>query len=763
MLALKNKLSFTNMRILFIIVSSFFVMYIYNIAMDTLIICMLFISSYCIGSYFKLNIYKVKVQVMIQTAIGLGIIGVVIYYILLFGFGNKSIYICLLILPIILRYRNICELYFNNKDKMLITLKYYRRYIYLILSLFTFYILYGSAPMDKYDTLTKHLPITVYAAQLGEWYTNVIESLVYGESMLMQYTYSTLFYTLGAYKALVLFNVVLFFIVFFTLLEISKNIYNKTNCILLTCVYFTTPMFFEFSTVFYLEILPLYFFFTAVLIVINLNKDTVWRNVIHMAFLVGCSIFTKLTISYSALIIGLIAIFLCVKYAIVNTLPIIAIIKRFIFCSLLLCTPFITSILIMWYKTGNPLLPVYNKIFKSPYFTIDNFVDPFNSNPLNLSIKSLLDIVFHTSKNIEMNDGGIGVFLLLIIIIPFAILILKDKKFIVWSIVPFVTFAISCIFTYNLRYSISIFMLLLCIIIISVSILVNKLKAKQRKVVYLLLGFILVAPNIIYIYKGYSIEAKILPNDNITQTDNTSVLDEVPSNKKVFSLNDPFKGDFDGFFNSYMWHNTYTLAKLESGELDWKNYIKSFDYILYQKDTPLIDENSYLTELIKNSDEESSLIEKYSESNTHILYKVKKETQTLEIITEENFSYPKISQTSIPITTTINNEWEYYIITQEIENKNRTPITMRFQINWYDKDGKFLDTNINTFIVNNEKGVFISEPINKNEKAKYGVVYFTTHNDEEVLLYGYKVEGYKKQDNYIENESKKYYFRELLN
>jgi hypothetical protein len=56
--------------------------------------------------------------------------------------------------------------------------------------------------------------------------------------------------------------------------------------------------------------------------------------------------------------------------------------------------------------TGNPLLPLYNGIFKSPFTTPDNFVDP--SYRLGLTWKVLWDLSFHTDGYLAALPGGIG-------------------------------------------------------------------------------------------------------------------------------------------------------------------------------------------------------------------------------------------------------------------------------------------------------------------------------------------------------------------
>ena len=207
----------------------------YNIIPDIFLIVLLLLDSYLIGRKINMN-NELAINVIMQTAIGLGIIGVLIYFILFFGHGSKSVYIVVLILPFLFSYFDFRR---TKKDILIVAnaiKEFYRNNTLICIVCFTAFILYvayGSAPMSRYDTLTKHLPITVYAATTGQWYNDVTESLVYGEPMVLQYTYSTLFYSLGCYKAITLFNVILFFQLCFILFLFVKKIYSESSGIVL--------------------------------------------------------------------------------------------------------------------------------------------------------------------------------------------------------------------------------------------------------------------------------------------------------------------------------------------------------------------------------------------------------------------------------------------------------------------------------------------------------------------------------------------------
>lgn len=729
----------------------------YNITVDIILILILFLSSYILGN-IVLKKKDIQNKKIIATAVGLGLIGVIFYFMLLLQIGRKSIFAIVLAIPIICGKIYIKNLFEEIRKDILKSREEYILFI-IIGVFFMFYIAYGSAPISKYDSLTKHLPITMFGAEYGRFNYNVIESMVYGESMVLYYAYSIMFASFNSFKAITLFNVFISFFTFGMLAKFSKSLYKNTNIIILALLYFTTPMFFELSTIFYLDMLPVYFLLAAILCFCNLRKKETWIMLPIISFLFGMSLFGKLTTSYSILVIGIIVLILCISYGNKNK-SLSKVLKHLLISFILFIAPIAVSLTNIYYRTGNPLFPFYNNLFKSPYFPEYTLGNPFGSSPLGLTLNSLYTIVFQTSKNIEMQNGGLGLYLLLIFIIPIALILIKDKRNIIWSLVPFVIFGISSIATDNLRYNLCTFILILAIIVISISIIYDSLleNSKFKLVIQFLIIFILVFYNMNYIVKNYNIKSKLKFNPEISTYSNKEIMNEVPENKKVLSLNDPFKGEYKGFFNAYMWHNFYNVKKIEDRILNMNDYISCFDYVIYEKD--LKTQSILVDELINSVGSERSLLITYKENETHILYKVRESEP--EIIQDEKFEEPQVSQTSHPLTYKMERTYDKYRITQKVKNLSDKDIEMRFQINWHDQNDEFIGTSISTYTVKVGEVINKSKIINNCKDAEYGIVYITTNNDEKVLVDRYTIEGYEPKGNYIDDEINMYNKREVL-
>lgn len=79
-----------------------------------------------------------------------------------------------------------------------------------------------------------------------------------------------------------------------------------------------------------------------------------------------------------------------------------------------------------WYATGNPLLPLFNGYFKSPFYSPENFHDVRWSQGLNW--RSVWDLTFHTGKYQEMYTGGAGISVLALSPFLFAALLIRPLR-----------------------------------------------------------------------------------------------------------------------------------------------------------------------------------------------------------------------------------------------------------------------------------------------------------------------------------------------
>lgn len=712
----------------------------YNVVWDYFLIALLLCTSYILGNKFKINGTNIE-KFFMKIALGLGLIGIAIYFILLLGIGNKSLYFILYALIWLVCVKDAINNFQSEEGELRWIKEHIGKYRLLggilILGL-ALYTMIGSAPMSMYDTLTKHLPITVYAAENGEWYTNVTESIVYGEPMVLQYTYSTLFAVFGAYKALVLFNVVLLFLVFGVLAYLTYKIYCKTNWWILGVILLTTPFFFVFATVFYLEILPLFFFFSAFVGCARLDAKKIWDNIEVISLICGFSLFVKLTHLFTLAVIAMVLAVICIIYA-VKKKKVFTGIRKAVGCLCLGMAPSIVSIFHIWYKTGNPFFPNFNELFKSPYFAQYNFADPF-TNKLSFSLKSLIDIVFYPEKNIEMGRYAFGIYLLFIFTIPVAVFLLRKQRegkyLFIWSGISVAAYLANTLTTYNLRYYSAVWVLFIVSITVSISTCINIVKQKYvMRGISVCILVVLLLPNVWYIRNIYQFTYKIQKNEAIVKNAYCDLFDLIPEGKRVLSVtnSNQFKGQYKGYFASTTWHNT-TTDKVLDGTYTWKQYISSFDYVLIDKLCEKLHDNEEIMDVLT-----PMLGKKVSESEGCSLYEIDT-VQERKIILEKNLESSTECNVMNPLVECIENNESAYYITHCVNNKNLQPVTMRYQINWMKEDGAFLGTTIMTYLAAPGRGTYCSDAISTNKKADYGMVYICTADEQTVEVESFKVE-----------------------
>lgn len=712
------------------------VMIYYHIGFDILLMSMLLLSCWCMGS-LCIKIEDGINQELIRIACGMSLIGLVLYGLLLLGLGGETQYLLVLICPPIIWYLQGGRLRFSEIKKN----RYYNIYLILLIVLLILLFVYASAPVSQYDALTGHLPITMYATRHGAFNMNIVESITYTQTGVLFYGFSTIFATFGAYKAMTMFNVVLFFLIFLVLLQFSKKIYSERNIVVQALLFFSVPLFFEFATIFYVEMLPIYLAFSGFLTFAELKAKQGWHSLPWLGLLFGCAVISKLTICYTVFAGGVLAIILFFTHVYRNKMSASSAISRFLLSGLIFFLILSIPCIVSWYRYGNPVFPWFNSIFKSPYFPKTDFVDPFNGSPLGFSLHSIITMVFHTSQNIEMADGGIGVFLLAIPLIPIACLIYRKRPFIIWSIAILCSYGISTIFTYNLRYYMAIFMITVMLLGVALNIIFDRLP--KGRTIAVILSVIVAVPGVIYIAYHYPWKYNLTQvSDEISTSVYSELLKEIPSGKKIFS-SEPFKGDYDGYLSPNNWHGSawQELIKLEG--ISTIDYISNFDY--YISNTSSNYEQDLLSDCKKSDSMTLTLI---GSQGQYELYQIEKKLNTVTVL-QDKFTEPIDITVDKPyiVPFEVSNQ-SLYQITQEIENPNPESAVIRFQINWMDENSEFMDTSISVYnLEGGECSESVSDIITPPKGAVSGILYLGPHEtDVNILAHGFQLSEVKDYD-----------------
>jgi hypothetical protein len=125
--------------------------------------------------------------------------------------------------------------------------------------------------------------------------------------------------------------------------------------------------------------------------------------------------------------------------------------------------------LISYFKSGNPILPLFNNIFKSNLFPDSSFlkITPYQYH---LNLFSLRDMTFNSGKFIEGTGGAIGLFYFIFFPIATYIILFKNikySKFLLFSCLTtvFIVFELQS----YLRYIYPLFLLIIFLILSSLN------------------------------------------------------------------------------------------------------------------------------------------------------------------------------------------------------------------------------------------------------------------------------------------------------
>lgn len=693
----------------------------FNVLLDIALVFLLFFVSISLGSFFNIKIEDSINKFLIQFTLGIGSIGFLIWLNTFYNLNYKSLFIGISIFLLIIR-----RDYLKNSVSQILSssINYYKKNSFLFYIYFFFivvYIISASYPIHTHDSLTKHLAIPLKILYSTNYDYNVIESIVFGDYAILPHMYSLYLLSLGGTKALIIFITLLSFVSLIILLRLSYKICNTSIFInSITIVYLTTPIVYKLSVNLMVETLSLFFILSAVLLV-SYTKE-IHKNIIFLGLIVGFAMFVKQISAFYIIPLIFYVLYIYIKEGYIFNFNEIKKIFLSVMLSLII---FVPSILIIYYKTGNPFFPFMNGKFLSPYFSTSDFKDPF-SNFLGFDFNSLWSIIFHTSKNIEMIDGGLGYIFILLPVVLFLFIFKRNMLIMILLFIALLGYFISIKLTYNIRYFYPTFVLLIPVIIYYIFYIDKKIFFNKN--IFNLLVLFSFSLSSIYIiihkdnYWGFK-KSMLKADSKLTKNANKSVLKYIPNEKNIrmLSNNDQQRGDFIGYYFGLGWYNTYLIEQMEKNNISPIYFLSNFDYYLINKTMPLKYEEKFNPE----SQELKNNLVLISETETHKLYKIK---TNFNILINEQFASPFIVSVEKPETRVfdiISNEYQIII---ESELINNTSSIGRFQINWLDKNSQFLGTSITTYNLNEGVNIYKSNIINDVPKnAKYGVLYINSH------------------------------------
>ncbi len=442
--------------------------------------------------------------------------------------------------------------------------------------------------------------------------------------------------------------------------------------------------------------------------------------------------FTVLPVLFALLVVGYKRLFRAgfVKYLVIGLVAFL----------LLGSIPYATA----WLKTGNPIFPFFNQIFHSPYWPSVAFEAPaiFGKG---VTWDILYRVTFYSGNFIEGRPGAAG-FQWLLLFLPSLVALLFRYSHRQFALYFFVIFSVvlSFHFTAYLRYVFPAFAWGAAVIGIAIS--KEDIHEKYLQRVFVFTGWLVVFLNLVFFTSGtYYGKLNLLPVLSESGRNAFQAVNALNTSLSPVAMFSPsLAGDLHSDALYPNWYNfefqskvgefktekmvadtlldyrvDYVIIDNNWGSKAKRNLIKTtLDEIVSFGDVSVLklkDSYRYQSELIKSSNFEN--LDNWSFSGV-----AKKSRNALRV----NVKFPAIQSVIVKPGVRYKNE-----IVESCAEMNTEG---RIQVNWLDKEGRFIDTKISVFPCSGNPTVhaqFAVAPPN----AYRAIIYATGHTNKDILIY----------------------------
>jgi hypothetical protein len=356
----------------------------------------LFASACALGKLIWKNLDTPR-----ATAAGIAIYICLFWLLLHLPINHPWLYIAILSTPLVLTLAKMPNLW-HRLQPVIPT----REKLPQALLIFTLLILLFATlkPEVSSDALSMHLALPMKVAQQAQWpfdFQNETWALMPsgGDAL---YTAA---YLLGGEPSARLTNFGMLALLIALILKASQRYFTQTNAYLTAALFASTPLVLLVTGSLFVENI-----WTALILAAFLELTEEAPNLPRAALLLGAALEVKL----------IAAVFLVPAAALALRRR-----NKLVLAIAVLIAAGAPVYLYAWTKSGNPIFPFANTIFKSPYFDTRNpFADTRFSEPL--TIHTPYDLTFHSTRYFEGAPGSSGL-QYLVLLLP-ALLLLRKKS-----------------------------------------------------------------------------------------------------------------------------------------------------------------------------------------------------------------------------------------------------------------------------------------------------------------------------------------------
>jgi MFS family permease len=269
-------------------------------------------------------------------------------------------------------------------------------------------------PEVSADGIAVHLVVPMHMAAHHSWHFDVAQISWAVMPMTAEWCFTTL-YLLGGEFAAKLLPFVFLIISCVLIVLLCRRLAPRSVAMLIAAVYAATPVVQLITGAMFTDTLMVAFLLAAAVLIVHWTD---WREaaVLPLAgILLGAALATK--------VVALSFVAPCLAWVFFNCFGwkrridrknLAALLRAAVLCAIIAAPPYATA----WVKTGNPVFPYFNDVFRSPHYSINpHWAD--DRWQTQFSWHALFDVTFRSSKFLESQNGALGLSWVLLILLLF--------------------------------------------------------------------------------------------------------------------------------------------------------------------------------------------------------------------------------------------------------------------------------------------------------------------------------------------------------
>ena len=685
------------------------------------------VASSMLG-YWLLGRLKITDENWINCVlVGVGVYGTLVGLLAHFPVNYPGGYGVALALPLVLGWRVLVDkskaiiTYFNNEKAIAKPSVNWLDVVIAVIGLV--YLVVALMPEVGFDALASHLVIPVHLALRHQWMFDASMYVWAVMPALGDFIFS-IGYMLAGEAAARLINVGFIFILAWLLRSLvlwaGGSIVGARWAVL---IFLSTPLTFIEGNSLYIESVWASFAVAGTLAMLS-ACSAVGKPKFELpiaGFLLGCALASKAVTS--SLLIPLFLILIWRYKSWFKKINLVSLLLALGFFLVIGVIPYATA----WHLTGNPVFPLFNKIFKSPFYSASsNFSTKYSDG---ISWDFIYSATFQTTKYLEAAWGACGFqWLLLFPSACLTLLIFRNSRQIELLFVGVVSILITCQGQAYLRYLFPSWVILVAVIGIALCTEINKWKIIRwlwwtTSVFTIILNIIFFTAGPYYkdfatysITDAHSRDAYLLNSQPIRRAVQlVNSLNDTQSPVAVFS--DPLAAGLSGDYLYPGWYNLSFVTEIRAiqSEQDLTNMLinRGVSFVILDSNWNGInccpDEGKAKQALVEKVTEKIAEFGALSVRKVNTGYNFK-----TEILRNPNFTSingwglspdAKYDPETHSILVNVNSPASQTVVVSTgrrylntiVARCAKEPTAGRLQINWHDAKGQFVSADINTF------------------------------------------------------------------